>query len=158
MSKPYHNVLAPDLMGAGLTGLFHPCAFHLELIHSAYSVHQCTWKVSDYIFCLRLVYLASMDEPHYRTQTDISPPVDTRDRESASLSCVCKCYLYTWCNKTGWSICIHIYQVSVRCSDNWLTNSHGLGHWSISRWRNSRSILICRNHLEISPGHTVGCH
>lgn len=95
MSKPYHNVLAPDLMGAGLTGLFHPCAFHLELIHSAYSVHQCTWKVSDYIFCLRLVYLASMDEPHYRTQTDISPPVDTRDRESASLSCVCKCYLYT---------------------------------------------------------------
>lgn len=57
MSKPYHNVLAPDLMGAGLTGLFHPCAFHLELIHSAYSVHQCTWKVSDYIFCLRVVYL-----------------------------------------------------------------------------------------------------
>lgn len=66
LSRPYQtNVLAPDLMGAGLAGLFHRSAFHLELIHSAYSVHQCTRKVLDYIFRLRLVYLASIDELHY---------------------------------------------------------------------------------------------
>jgi len=63
-----------------LAGLFHRCAFHLQLIHSAYSVHQCTRKVLDYIFCLRLVYLASIDELHYCRQTDTS--VDTHQSES----------------------------------------------------------------------------
>lgn len=152
------SCMALDLMGAGLAGLFHRCAFHLEPIHSAYSGLQCTWKVSDYICCLRLLCLASMDAPHYWRQTDPSPPVDTRDSQQ-----VCHAYANIICihdaiKQEIQTICFHIFQVGVRRLVNWLTNSHGLGLRDFSRWRNLQSVLICRNHLEISPGHTVGCH
>ncbi len=140
---------ALDLMGAGLAGLFH-----LEQIHSAYSGHQCTWKISDSICCLRRLYRSSMDAQHYCRQTDPSPPVDTQDSQQ-----VCHVYANVICindaiKRERRTICIHIFKVGVRRLVNWLTNSHGLGLRGFFKMEKSS----VSPHLQKSPWNLTRTH
>jgi len=102
--------------------------------------------------------VSSLDRWATLLQTDWYISRHTPVRESASWSCVCKCYLYARCNKTR--KLANAFQVSFRCSANkqpwgWSPGYFKMEKFSVSPHVQKSPWNLTRTHCWLSLGHQI---